>query len=200
MAGGFIFLFIVLTLLKMVAFDLSSIPSGSMSPNLNPGHYVFVDKTAYWFGAPQRGDIVTFRCKDNTVWVKRLIGVPGDIVQLQHSELYLNGKRQERTQIEDFEIEGRGAPQYRETLESGRSFRVVDYVPNGFYDNTPEYRVPENSYFMMGDNRDNSTDSRVTSVMGYIAESDIIGRVSFIYFDENTEEPEFTPVKLTFTR
>jgi signal peptidase I len=179
---------IIAIVVRTFAFEPFNIPSGSMIPTLLIGDYLFVSKTAYgyskysfpwglapfegrvWEGAPKRGDVVVFRPPGDpdTDFIKRVIGLPGDRIQMKQGALYINNQMVERKRIEDFQyttpddLVGRPVPQYMETLPGGVSHPVIETQGDtGQYDNTPVYVVPQGDYFMMGDNRDNSNDSRV---------------------------------------
>ena len=162
---------------RLFLFQLFTIPSGSMEPTILPGDYVIASKFAYGrlLGAqPQRGDLVLFsrvRGGRTTTYVKRLIGLPGDQVQLKAGVVYINGKAAPQ------EAAGRGVEagpfglshavlRFRETLPNGRSYLVNSYGPDGEADNTDVYLVPAGEYFMLGDNRDNSADSRFPEALG----------------------------------
>ena len=184
-----------------------NIPSGSMKETLLVGDYLFVSKFSYgysrysipfglplfdgriWGAQPQRGDVIVFKLpRDNqTDYIKRLIGLPGDRLQVRDGIVFINGNPVPRERIDDFvSTDRRGnvtrAPRYRETLPNGVSYDVLDLTPDGFSDNTPVYEVPQDHYFMMGDNRDNSTDSRVLSQVGYVPYQNLIGRADIIFF------------------
>ncbi len=124
---------------------------------------------------------------DSTDYIKRVIGLPGDRIQMIEGLLHINGEPVKRERIEDFiETEEGGRTQrvkrWRETLPNGVSYTTLDLIDNGFYDNTPVYVVPPDNYFMMGDNRDNSTDSRVLSQVGYVPLQNIVGKAQIIFF------------------
>lgn len=197
------------------------IPSGSMKSTLLVGDYIFVSKFAYGFsryslpfspdvfsgkrvatseGArkPARGDVVVFRLPSDTKvdYVKRLIGMPGDRIQVREGVVYLNGVAIKRETMEPFkDDDGEGNSftirRFRETLPEGKTYEVLDQLKSGPLDNTPEYVVPLGHYFMMGDNRDNSQDSRVLSMVGYVPEENLVGRADIIFFSLATPVLEF---------
>jgi signal peptidase I len=122
-----------------------------------------------------------------TDYIKRVIGLPGDRIQMIDGVLHINGSAVERARVDDYvesEASGttRNIPRYRETLPNGVSYLTLDLDPNGLEDNTPVYEVPESHFFMMGDNRDNSTDSRVLSAVGYVPFENFVGRAEIIFF------------------
>jgi signal peptidase I len=196
-----------------------SISSNSGSPTLLRGDQIFATKYAYGYSRyslpfgiasfegrvfasePQRGDWVVFRLpKDTrTDYVKRVIGLPGDRIQMISGELVINGTPVKRQRIADFTGSdacgsGKGAVRrWRETLPNDVSYETLDCVDNGFYDNTPVYTVPEGHFFAMGDNRDNSTDSRVMSAMGFIPFDNLVGRMSMIFFSRADKEDGGAP-------
>jgi signal peptidase I len=138
---------------------------------------------------PDRGDVVVFKLPiDNeTDYIKRVIGLPGDSVQVREGIVYINGEPIPRERIADFaefnEIGyGRQVQQYRETLPNGTSYIVHHMEANSAGDNTQEYVVPAGHYFMMGDNRDNSTDSRFLGQVGYVPYENLVGRATIIFF------------------
>jgi signal peptidase I len=138
-------------------------------------------------GKPKRGDVVVFKLpRDNkTDYIKRLIGLPGDKIQVQNSVLYINGKAVPRKKIEDFidtEHGGQHIVQFRETLPNGVTYITHNWTDQNPLDNTQVYTVPKDHYFMMGDNRDNSTDSRVLSHVGYVPQENLVGRATILFF------------------
>jgi signal peptidase I len=200
-------------LFRSFAYQPFSIPAASMTPTLMIGDNVFAAKYPYGYthfslpfspplfggrifaSEPKRGDVVVFRLpKDESVdYVKRVVGLPGDRIQMKEGLLYINDVPVKREQIADFAGDACGSDlsgkirRWRETLPEGASYETLDCVANGFYDNTTVYTVPAGHYFMLGDNRDNSTDSRVAS-MGPIPLENLIGRVDLIYFSRAQQE------------
>jgi len=184
---------ILVLLLRTLLFQPFTIPSASMEPNLYQGDYIIVSKWNYGFskyslpvalpflqgrlfGAqPKRGDVVVFKLpKDNkTDLIKRVIGLPGDRVQMKHDQLYINGQPVPNTVVgpvyaEDAKyINGTdNATEYSESLPNGRTHLMQDMVKDGPVDDTDVFVVPAHNYFMMGDNRDNSEDSRFPMATG----------------------------------
>jgi signal peptidase I len=198
---------IIAAVIRTFLFQPFNIPSGSMKETLLVGDYLFVSKYTYGYShyslpysppiftgrimgsEPKRGDVVVFRLpKDDSVdYIKRVIGLPGDRVQMMKGVLHINDQPVQRVQVEDFidrEENGRTTrvKRWRETLPNGVTYTTLDLAENGFYDNTEVYTVPAGQFFMMGDNRDNSTDSRVLSQVGYVPFQNIIGRAEIIFF------------------
>lgn len=196
---------ILALIIRTLFFQPFSIPSGSMRPTLLEGDYLFVTKWAYgyskhslpfspnlfngriWGSQPERGDVVVFKYPPNPSldYIKRVIGLPGDRIQVRRGVLYINDQavpREHVGQIDNPDIteENRPVDVYRETLPNGVSYDTLDLSPNAVGDDTREFVVPAAHYFMMGDNRDNSTDSRFT--VGYVPEENLVGRANIIFF------------------
>ncbi len=198
---------LIALVIRTFLFQPFNIPSGSMKATLLVGDYLFVSKYSYGYskysfpfspdiftgrvleGKPERGDVAVFRQpKDVSIdYIKRVIGLPGDRIQMIGGLLHVNGQPVKRERVQDWisdESDSRKqrVKRWRETLPNGVTYETLDLVDNGFYDNTPVYQVPEGQYFMMGDNRDNSTDSRVLAQVGYVPYENFIGRAEIIFF------------------
>jgi signal peptidase I len=198
---------LIALVIRTFLFQPFNIPSGSMKATLLVGDYLFVSKYSYGYSKyslplslplfdgripagwlPQRGDVVVFRLpKDpSTDYIKRVIGLPGDKIQMIDGVVNINGtavKHERATDFVETEEGSRDAPikRWKDTLDNGVSFYTLDLVDNGFADNTEIYSVPAGHYFMMGDNRDNSTDSRFAQV-GMVPLENIVGRAQMIFF------------------
>ena len=190
-----------------------NIPSGSMKETLLIGDYLFVSKLSYgysrfsfpfspnlfsgriWGAEPKRGDVAVFKLpRDNsTDYIKRVIGLPGDEIQMKNGQLFINGKGVPKEPEGTFKTwedgRERTIPVFQETLPNGVKYQVLDSDPNGPYDNTGVYKVPPGHFFMMGDNRDNSTDSRVRSAVGFVPYENFIGRAEIIFFSAKVDGP-----------
>lgn len=191
--------------IRTVLFQPFTIPSGSMMPTLLVGDYIFVNKFAYGYSKyslpfspdlfsgrilasdPKRGDVIVFRLPTdpNVDYIKRLIGLPGDRVQMINGVLHINGqaipKQPDGSFTSDYRLDpGADVPVFRETLDNGKIYDTLDQSPDSRGDNTREFVVPEGHYFFMGDNRDNSLDSRFD--VGYVPAENLVGRASVIFF------------------
>ena len=198
---------ILALIVRVFLFQPFNIPSGSMIPTLLVGDYLFVAKYAYgysrysfpfgpdlfsgriWATEPERGDVVVFKLpRDNeTDYIKRVIGLPGDEIQMLHGVLQINGQAVQKERIDDFiQVDSAGrehkVPRYRETLPNGVTYPVLDLTQDSIGDNTEVYKVPEAHFFMMGDNRDNSTDSRFLSEVGFVPFENLVGKAKLIFF------------------
>ncbi|MER8968633.1 signal peptidase I [Mesorhizobium sp. M0808] len=191
--------------IRTLLFQPFSIPSGSMRPTLLEGDYLFVTKWSYgfsryslpfgpnifsgriWGSEPKRGDVVVFKFPpDPSVdYIKRVVGLPGDKIQVKDGQLFINDVGVPRIkvgQIDNRDITEENGPVdvYRETLPNGVSYDTLDLTQASIGDNTKEFKVPTGHYFMMGDNRDNSSDSRFT--VGFVPDENLVGRANLIFF------------------
>jgi signal peptidase I len=206
-----VYALLIALVIRTFLFQPFNIPSGSMENTLLIGDYLFVEKYAYgysrysfpwglgplgdaWHGRaiespPKRGDVVVFRLpSDPSIdYIKRVIGLPGDRIQMIEDRLYINGKVVPQKRVADYveTIDGyqHHVPRYEEFLPNGRAHYILDRDPNGPSDNTGIYIVPAGHYFMMGDNRDNSDDSRAG--VGYVPAENLVGKAEFIFFSTN---------------
>jgi signal peptidase I len=203
---------LIAMVIRTFLFQPFNIPSASMEATLLVGDYLFVEKFSYGyskytfpFGStlfgqadhgrfpdikPTQGDVIVFKMPNKESadyemdFIKRLIGMPGDRIQMRDDRLYINDKIVPRVQVQDYveTIDGQPhhVPQYRETLPDGKSYLTLDRDPDGPEDNTDVYVVPPGHYFMMGDNRDNSADSRTE--VGYVPAENLEGKALFRFF------------------
>jgi signal peptidase I len=202
----------VAVFIRSFLYQPFNIPSGGMRPTLLVGDYIFVSKFSYGYSRfslpfspplisdrifaskPTRGDVVVFRfAKQNIDYVKRLVGLPGDRIQMKQGVLYINDIAVKREPAPPNDADGDACgsartdkiKRWREALPNGVSYETIDCLDNGPLDDTGIYTVPPGEFFMLGDNLDNSSDSRMTSI-GYVPFEDLIGRVSVIFFSRDT--------------
>ncbi len=200
---------LIAVVFRSFVYQPFNIPSESMVPTLLTGDYLFVSKFAYGysrhsfpfsppifegriFARPvERGDVAVFKLpRDNrTDYIKRIIGLPGDRIQMVDGVLFINGEPVKREPVPDFvsndpNLTVRRARQYRETLPNGVSYNVLDLYGMIDSDNTPVFHVPEGYYFALGDNRDNSADSRmsISRGVGLVPAENLVGRAEIISF------------------
>ena len=220
MGKSVIIALLIALVIRTVLFQPFTIPSGSMEPTVMPGDYVIIEKYAYGYSRhslplspplfkgrigtlkPHRGDVVVFKLpRDNhTDYIKRLIGLPGDKIQVSRGVVYVNGKAFARQEISPGVETGpfgltHPVDRFQETMPSGKTYVTNSYGPDGEADNTGVYVVPAKSYFFMGDNRDNSADSRFASEVGvgYVPEENLVGRASFVLLSWNDKASIFKP-------
>jgi len=197
-------IFIALLIRSFIA-EPFNIPSGSMKPNLLVGDFIFVSKWSYGYSKhslpfsipiipkkifsdiPKRGDVVVFKtpADNRTDYIKRVIGLPGDKIKIVNGEIILNDNKILRKKMDDFFDNDNNTSikrirKYKEYYEH-LTFDVLDITDSGIADNTDIYKVPESHFFVMGDNRDNSQDSRFNTV-SFIPFENLVGKARFIFF------------------
>jgi signal peptidase I len=202
---------LIALVIRILLFQPFSIPSGSMKATLLVSDYLFVSQYSYGYSryslpfspplfsgrifsaAPERGDVAVFRLprEPSSDYIKRVIGLPGDRIQMIDGLLHINGMPVKRERVGDFidDEDGGAVRRWRETLPNGVSYETLDAEDNGFLDNTQDYVVPAGHYFMMGDNRDNSVDSRVLAAVGYVPFENLIGKAQIIFFSIGDGRP-----------
>ena len=216
-----VYALLIALFLRVIFFQPFTIPSASMEPNLYEGDYVIVSKYSYGYSKhsipfspplfhgrilgqqPQRGDIVVFKLPSDghTDYIKRVIGLPGDRVQMRAGLLYVNDKLVAREPLSPVRTDVgygmvREVARYQERLESGRTFVTQDFGTDGELDNTDVFVIPEGHYFMMGDNRDNSSDSRVPPAaqgVGMVPAENLVGKAEIILLSWKPEASIFKP-------
>jgi len=206
---------IIAIIIRSLLFQPFYIPSSSMEPNLLIGDRLFVSKYSYGYSkhsfpfspkifesrifknTPKAGDVIIFKTpSDNrTDYIKRLIGMPGDKIQIINSNLYINDIKVQKRRIKNlFEISCGDnlidVDFYEETLPNGKQYISV-YRKEGTMINSDVYIVPKNHYFFMGDNRDCSKDSRYLSSVGYVNFTNLVGKAQVIFFSNNKDEGPF---------
>ena len=195
---------------RTVLFEPFNIPSGSMVPTLLVGDYLFVSKYSYGYSkfslpfapplfsgrlfgsVPKRGDVAVFKYPRDTStdYIKRIVGLPGDRMQVKQGQLYINGELCPRELQGNYETSDSGYRQieklYVETLPNGVKHDILKATdgPSGGFDqnNTIEYAVPPNHVFAMGDHRDNSADSRYMNQVGFVPVENLVGRAEILFF------------------
>lgn len=202
---------VIAMLIRSFWIEPFKIPSGSMYPNLYVGDFLFISKYTYgyskhslpfslplfegriWADMPKRGDVVVFKFpRDNhTDFIKRIIGMPGDKIRLENGRLYINDEMLPREEIGDFIVRNEHGyaeryRQYAETLPEGYRHTILEFSDNEPQDNVAELVVPENSFFVMGDNRDRSDDSRMD--VGFVPFENLMGKARFLFFSYDPDE------------
>ncbi|MGY3534994.1 signal peptidase I [Bradyrhizobium sp. USDA 4452] len=208
---------IIALVIRTFLFQSFNIPSESMESTLLVGDYLFLSKYSYGythyslpfsprlfsgriFGSePKPGDVVVFRLPsdDSVDFIKRVIGLPGDRIQMIDGQLYINGTAVKRERVDDYVDRDEGprpvrVKRWRETLPNGVSYDTLDRIERSEYDNTQVYVVPPGNFFAMGDNRDNSADSRVPPArggVGYVPFENLIGQAKVIFFSIGNDAP-----------
>ena len=197
---------LIALIIRSFLFEPFNIPSGSMKPNLLVGDFIFVSKWSYGFSKhslpfslpiipdkifskePQRGDIVVFKTPENnrTDYIKRVIAIPGDLVEVKNGSIIINDSEILRKKISDFidndkNVINKRIRRYKKYFFN-LEIEVLDLVDNGIVDNTRKFKVPNGYFFVMGDNRDNSQDSRFMNSVGFIPLENLVGKAQIIFF------------------
>jgi signal peptidase I len=206
-----VYAIVIAVLIRTFLYEPFNIPSASMVPTLLIGDYLFVSKFSYgysryslpfgvpllsgrvFFRPPEQGDVVVFKLpRDPSLdYIKRVIGVPGDRIQMKGGILYVNGAAVKREPTDHCDVPpaaagGAVVQSYWETLPNGVGHCIIEMGDDRALDNTGVFVVPDNTYFMMGDNRDNSADSRdPNSGVGYVPAENLVGHAQFIFFSTN---------------
>jgi signal peptidase I len=197
-ARSFLPVFLIVLILRSFVVEPFRIPSGSMMPTLLVGDFILVNKFNYGIrlpvldtkiidiGVPDRGDVVVFRYPVNPAipFIKRIVGLPGDRLEYRDKTLYVNGEAMAQTDLGRYVGEGSGTPftgaQHRKENLTGAPHEILLVPHRGALGRTTEWEVPEGHYFVLGDNRDNSEDSRF---WGFVPDENLIGRAFFIWFN-----------------
>ena len=213
-----VWIVLIALIFRAFLFQSYNIPSGSMLKNLLVGDYIFVSKYTYGYSKhslpfsiplipnrifssePMRGDVVVFKLPSDgkTDYIKRVIGMPGDKIQIINGEVYINNQKLSYKEIgvyEDNNLINRKKKALgcrneklkilEETLPNGKSYNILDSDITSYADNTGIYNVPKDHFFVMGDNRDNSQDSRYIKSVGFIPFDNLVGRAELIFFSWN---------------
>jgi len=211
--GGFgetirtvVYAVLIALVIRTFAYEPFNIPSESMLPTLLVGDYLFVSKYSYGYSRyslpwglplfngrilksePRRGDVAVFKLpSDNsTDYIKRIVGLPGDRVQMLDGKLHVNGEAVAKERTSDFIYERGGqrfrVPRFVESLPDGPQHNTLDFIASADHDTTQEWVVPAGHYFAMGDNRDNSLDSRARGGVGMVPAQNLVGRAEFLFF------------------
>ncbi len=211
-----IFAVVIAFFIRVFAYEPFNIPSGSMIPTLLVGDYLFVSKFSYGYSRyslplglaviddrifaspPKRGDVLVFKFPpdNSTDYIKRVIGLPGDTVQVLDGILQINGKPVARRKLGANNVVKESGHiqqvnEYVETLPNGVEHRIFEVGDNRGGDNTKVFSVPPGHFFMMGDNRDNSSDSRFG--VGFVPFRNLVGRAEFLFFSHDESANLFKP-------
>ena len=203
---------LIAILIRSLLFQPFYIPSSSMEPTLLVGDRIFVSKYTYGYSRhsfpfspkfsnkrffskiPERGDLVVFKtpADNRTDYIKRLIGMPGDTIQFVNGDLLINRNKIRRDIVESSEVIRCGkfkleTKSFIETLPNGTKYLAV-YKKRGTLQNTKQFMVPPDHFFLMGDNRDCSKDSRYLDSVGYVNKLNLVGEAQLIFFSNDTNK------------
>ncbi len=201
---------LIAVIIRSVFFQPFYIPSSSMEPTLLIGDRIFVSKYTYgyskhsfpfsppvysdriFYKKPKQGDLVVFKtpADNRTDYIKRLIGLPGDEVQFKNGDIFINNKKIIRNKIKKNFIARCGKIKFEtnafiETLPNGVKHTAV-YNKEGTLQNSPKFKVPQDHFFLLGDNRDCSKDSRYLNSVGYVSSINLVGKAQLIFFSNDT--------------
>ena len=208
---------LIAVFIRSLFFEPFRIPSGSMYPTLEVGDYLFVSKYTYGYSkhsfpaslmpikgrifssVPERGDIVVFKfpVDNKTDFIKRVVGLPGDTIEVRRGVLYINDKAVERKEVgsykvDEFVVRPETYTEYEEILPNGVKHKILEISDHeAQVDNTTKVTVPENHLFVMGDNRDRSDDSRVS--VGFVPMENLVGKARFLFFSHNDKGAWYKP-------
>lgn len=187
---------LVVLLIRTFLVQAYNIPSGSMKPTLLVGDFILVNKLVYRLSEPQRGDLVVFKwpLNPNLDFIKRIIGMPGDIIEISDHKVFINGQELPLRFVERVEENGVAKLIYEESLPNGVKYRIALYeTPLLPRKGVQQIRIPPGHYFVMGDNRDNSEDSRY---WGLLPKENLVGKAFVIYFSGDIPPLDTTEVNL----
>ena len=208
-----IYALIIALIIRSLIIQPFYIPSSSMEPSLLVGDRLFVSKYSYGYSknsfpfsppifkgriffnnSPKRGDVIVFKtpADNRTDYIKRLVGLPGDIIQFIDGNLFINNSQIFKTSLKSNTKIFCGnslidVNHYEEKLPDGKKHKTV-YSSNNTYLNSDKFIVPQKHYFFLGDNRDCSKDSRFLTSVGYVHEDNLVGKAQFIFFSSNFRE------------
>lgn len=172
-------------------YELYDIPSRSMFPSIHLGDYIFALANVYRNEVPPRGQIVVFKYPPDgkTDYIKRVIGLPGDRIQLRAGRLYINDQLVPREPVPDADVgdDDSHLTIYRETLPDGASYLIAETSDDEALDNTEIFTVPDGSIFLLGDNRDHSSDSRLRDTVGYVPLALLRDKPAIVYWSKDVK-------------
>lgn len=218
---------IIASIFRSFLYEPYHIPSGSMKSGLQEGDFILISKFAYGYSKysfpfamvpikdrvfasePERGDVVVFRLPSspNISYIKRLVGLPGDKIEVRQGVLYINDqevtrKKQDQPYKDLADENPKYITEYEETMPNGKKYKVLDELANGAVDNVGPYHIPEEHFFFMGDNRDNSQDSRYLNAVGFVPRQNITGQAKIIFMSSSDSLIKFWkwPISINFSR